>query len=269
MNIRLAAYLDEIDDDPDKAGQLLTSKHIQGVCIRRAWCRDISSMPDNAIGILSTILTKHQLIPVLLHTEIGCVSPEKLIDEEPKLIRAMQICKFLKCKSLRIGFGQSTTSNAIEQINRWLTTSSSLSISYDLSLILEPTFDCYHNQPASIAILFNKFKRINLLYDPALLIARSKINPFIKFWSLLKSRVSFIDIHDFKTGNSAKPAGYGDAQLDILIADAIACNFSGWFCLEPNLGRRYGNFTTKKDTFLYAFDAFEALLQRIQLPKIL
>jgi sugar phosphate isomerase/epimerase len=286
MSVKLAAYTDEIFDDPDKAGELLASKKITNVCLRRGWCRDIYNMPDNAISILDGILKKHGLTPILLHTEIGCVNPNQLALEEPKLIRAMQICKYLQCKAIRIGLGTSSKpttevssisqitprfnpSPDIESIHKWLSTASGLSISYDVQLLFEPETNSYYNQAAAIAILLNKFRRLNLLFDPALLVMRAKTNPFVKFWSLLKSRTTFVDIHDFKTGDAAKPAGFGDAQLDVLVADALASNFSGWFCLEPGLGRRYGDATTKDKTFLRALDAFEALLQRIQLPKIL
>jgi hypothetical protein len=270
MSVKLAAYMDEVFDDPDKAGWLLISKKITNVCLRRAWCRDISSMPDNAIGILDNTLTKYGLSPVMLSTDIGCVDPEKLAAEEQKFIRALQICKFLKCKAIRVGLGTtSTNKNASEYVQKWLSLTSKLSISYDMLLLFEPESTSYYNQPASIAVFLSKFRRWQLLLDPALLVIRSKINPFVKYWSLLKSRTSFIDIHDFKSGNSAKPAGLGDAQLDILIADALVNNFTGWFCLEPGLGRRYGDAMTKDKTFLCALDAFQALLQRVQLPKIL
>jgi sugar phosphate isomerase/epimerase len=286
MSIKLAVYTDEIFDDPDKACELLVSKKITGVCLRRGWCRDIYDMPDNAISILGDILSKHSLLPVLLHTEIGCVDPSQLVAEEPKLVRALQICKYLKCKSIRIGLGTSSKPTAeissisqitpkfspsldSELVQKWLTAASGLSISYDVQLLFEPETNSYYNQAAAIAILLNRFRRLNLLFDPAMLVVRTKANPFVKFWSLLKSRTTFIDIHDFKTGDAAKPAGFGDAQLDVLVADALMSNFSGWFCLEPGLGRRYGDATTKDKTFLRALDAFEALLQRIQLPKIL
>ena len=269
MNVKLAVYTDEIFDDPDKAGELLASKKITGVCLRRGWCRDIYNMPDNAISILDGILHKHNLTPVLLHTEIGCINPNQLAAEEPKLVRAMQICKYLKCKAVRIGVGTMSDKDDNELIQKWLSTASGLSISYDIQLLFEPETNSSYNQAAAIAILLNKFRRLNLLFDPALLVMRAKTNPFVKFWSLLKSRITFIDVHDFKTGDATKPAGFGDAQLDVIVADALASNFSGWFCLEPGLGRRYGDATTKDKTFLRAFDAFEALLQRIQLPKIL
>ena len=269
MNVKLAAYTDEIFDDQDKAGELLASKKITSVCLRRGWCRDIYNMPDNAISILDGILHKHNLTPVLLHTEIGCINPNQLAAEEPKLVRAMQICKYLKCKAVRIGVGTMSDKDDNELIQKWLSTASGLSISYDVQLLFEPETNSSYNQAAAIAILLNKFRRLNLLFDPALLVMRAKTNPFVKFWSLLKSRITFIDVHDFKTGDATKPAGFGDAQLDVIVADALASNFSGWFCLEPGLGRRYGDATTKDKTFLRAFDAFEALLQRIQLPKIL
>lgn len=267
MSVKLAVYTDEVFDDPDKACELLATKKVDGVCLRRGWCRDIYNMPDNAISILGGILNKHALAPILLHTEIGCISPSQLAAEEPKLVRAMQIRKYLKCKATRIGIGTISAKDDNELIQRWLPTASGLSISYDVQLLFEPETNSYYNQAAAIAILLNKSRRLNLLFDPALLVMRAKTNPFVKFWSLLKSRITFVDIHDFKTGDSAKPAGFGDAQLDVLVADALASNFSGWFCLEPGLGRRYGDATTKDQTFLRAFDAFETLLQRISYQK--
>jgi sugar phosphate isomerase/epimerase len=269
-SIKLAAYLDEASDDPAKSGEILMSKNISGVCLRRAWCRDINGMPDSALGTLSSILSQYKLSPVLLHTDIGCVLPEKLTEETPRLTRALQICKFLKCKSLRIGIGlASSSTEASEMVYRWLNTVTTLSISYDVSLLFEPDYTSYINTAGGIAVFLNKRRRFNLLYDPAVLVMRVKINPFVEFWSLLKSRINFIDVHDHKSGDSARPAGYGDAQLDLTIADAIASKFSGWFCLEPGLGRRYGDITNKEKTFLYSLDAFHSLLQRIQLPKIL
>lgn len=269
-DIKLAAYLDEAGDDPDKSGNLLVSNGIANVCLRRAWCRDISGMPDNAIGTLESILSRHTLTPVLLHTDIGCVSLDKLANEEKRLIRALQICKFLKCKSLRVGIGLSSPAkDALDYVNKWLSIATALSISYDVMLLFEPDYGSFVNTAAGIAIFLNKHRRFNLLYDPALLVMRAKIDPFVKFWSLLKARITFIDIHDYKSGDAAKPAGYGDAQLDLTIADALASKFSGWFCLEPGLGRRYGNITNKDMTFLHSLNAFNALLQRIQLPKIL
>ena len=226
-------------------------------------------MPDNAISILGSTLAKYNLLPVLLHTDIGCVDPEKLPAEEPKLVRAMQICKYLKCKAIRVGLGTLKVNYDKEYVQRWITAISSLSISYDMIPLFEPESNSVYYNAAAIAILLNKCKRMNLLFDPAMLVMRSKINPFVKFWSLLKSRISFIDIHDFKSGDSAKPAGLGDAQLDIIVADALSSKFAGWFCLEPGLGRHYNGATTKDQTFLCAFNAYQALLQRIQLPKIL
>jgi sugar phosphate isomerase/epimerase len=271
MNVKLAAYTDEIFDDPDKAGELLVSKGIINVCLRRAWCRDISTMPDNALSILNDILIKRNLQPVLLHTDIGCVEPLKLLSEETKITRAFQICKFLKCKALRVGLGIAAK-DAKEQpdiVQKWLSIISALSISYDVALLFEPELNSYYSHPASIAVVLNKHRRINLLFDPAMLVLRSKTNPFVKFWSLLKSRVSFIDIHDFKSRDSARPAGVGDAQLDAIVSDALASDFKGWFCIEPGLGKRYGDATTKDKTFLRALEAFESLVKRMQLPKVL
>jgi hypothetical protein len=269
MNIKLAAYLDEAGDDPAKSCEVLVSKNISGVCLRRAWCRDISSMPDNALGILDSTLSQHKLISVLMCTEIGCVPLEKLAEEEVRLTRAMQVCKYLKCKSIRIGLGLPSTSGTNYHFERWIATAMAFSVSYDISLLFEPDYDSHVSQPAAVAIFLNKHRRFSLLYDPAVLIMRTRIDPFVKFWSLLKSRVSFIDIHDYKIGDAAKPAGYGNGQLDLTVSDAIASKFSGWFCLEPGLGKRYGDISGKEKTFLHAYDSFESLLQRTQLPKIL
>lgn len=272
--MKLAVYLDEAHDDPDKSGAIFSSNNINHVCLRRAWCRHISDMPDNAIAILESVLKKHNLIPIMLHTDIGCVKPYDLSKEKQRLVRALQICKYLNCKSIRLGLCAQPSAKQhtlTENTMAWAATISQLSIDYNLLPIIETDQNSigFCDDPAAIMLFLNKFRRFSLLYDPGLLVSRIKCNPYIKFWSLLKPRIGFFDIHDVKNKDSSKPAGMGDAQLDITMSDALSCKFNGWFCLEPGLGARHGSATTKEKTFLCALDAFKSLLQRIQLPKIL
>ena len=120
-----------------------------------------------------------------------------------------------------------------------------------------------------MALLLSRFKRIKLVYDPAQLVAQRKLDPFVKYWSLLKSSVAYIDVHDYQSGGSAKVAGYGDAQLDLTISDALATNFNGWYCIEPGLGKRHGTAQSKEDVFLRALTAFRELLTRTSMQKVL
>jgi hypothetical protein len=268
--LKFAAYLDEADDDPLEACKVLVAHNIKHVCLRRAWCRDIATMPDTACASLLEILKAHKITPILLVSTIGEVPVGQLVEEQPKLERALLVCNYFKCPAIRLAVGQITKdSRSTELVERWtqLILKSSLATNVVPTVELSP--DSVIIEPAAAAIFLKNHRRFNLLYDPAVLIMQRSINPFVKYWSLLRTRVSHLDIHDYKIGGTTKLAGSGDAQIDLTIADALSTKFGGWYCLESGLGRRFGDIQGKARVFECALNAFQTVLLRVDAPKIL
>jgi hypothetical protein len=120
--------------------------------------------------------------------------------------------------------------------------------------------EAHHTQPAQVATLLSRFRRWRLLYDPVQLIIRQNQDPFLRYWTLLKSFTAAIDIRDFKIGYGFKPAGFGDAKISQTIQDVLKSDYKGWCFLEPSLGRRFGSATSKAETFKMALEALGVLM---------
>lgn len=261
---KLAVYLDEIDDDPAKAAKVAVEMGITKVCLRTAWSREVAQLGDDACAILSNILATNNLSTVLLYSSAGEVAPSEFGSCTDQLNRAIAICHYFKCKSLRVGYGKSAkVDKLINYVDNWCSQVTDRCLASDILPLLEITPDSPIQEPAAISTLLNRHKRIRLIYDPAMLVATRKIEPFTRYWSLLKHKVAFFDIHDYRSGEAPKPPGHGDGQLDLTLSDAILSKFSGWYTLEPGLGRRHGSRMTTQSTFAYAMTTLEAILKRI------
>jgi hypothetical protein len=130
-------------------------------------------------------------------------------------------------------------------------------LSTNIVPVLEITHDSPLFKPTEAVQYLNLYKRWKLLYDPAQIIIRQNCDPFVKYWTLLKSYVAAVDIHDYKIGHGHKPVGYGDTKMKITLEDSASMNL--WYFLEPALGRKLGQYTTKLDTFKVAHEALVSI----------
>jgi sugar phosphate isomerase/epimerase len=264
--LKIAAYLDEPDDDPAHAGQVLVDLNINHVCLRRAWRRNIDSMPDQACELLKSTLDDHKLQPLILLSSVGDVEHDRLLSTQniDFLTRCLDICTFFGCKGLCVGLGKSpATGNWIDKITQWMKVVDDKALESNIQPLFEVSHQSAINEPAIIVQLMVKHKRWRLIYDPANLVMLRMVNPYLKYWSLLKNMVSYFDIHDHKTGDSARPPGHGDCGLDLTINDTLVSGYKGWYCMEPGLGRRYGDKLSRRETFEYAFQTFHQLVSRV------
>ena len=268
-DLKLAAYLNEAGDDPADAAAVLKKNGIKHVCLRRAWGRDIFRMTDDACGLIRDIIEENELKPVLLASTIGDVPIQNVIDHSDDLDRALMICDFLGCSSLQVSLGIASKSDMNHKyLDRWMKVVTNKCLSANIKPVFEIDYHHCVNSPAEITQVLQKFGVWSILYDPAKLIAKRKIQPFTKYWSLLKGRVSHFDIHDYSPGAGPKPPGHGDAQIDLTLNDAVISGFDGWYCLEPGIGRRYNTINGKAAVFEYALEGFKALFNRLDMGPI-
>jgi len=268
-DLRLAAYLNEAADDPASAATIIKNGGIKYVCLRRAWGRDIFRMADDACGLVRDILNQNDLKPILLSSTIGDVPLHNIIDQSGDLDRALLICSFLKCPAIQIMLGAATNSDMNQKyLHRWMEIVTNKCLSANVKPVFEIDYSNCVSKPAEMAQILQKFSSWSVLYDPAQLIAKRKIHPFTKYWSLLKNRISHFDIHDYSSGVGPKPPGHGDAQIDLTLNDAIISSYKGWYCLEPGMGRRYNNISGKTAVFEYALDGLKSLFKRLDMGPI-
>lgn len=239
--MQLAAYLDEVDDDPSAACKVLSEVGISNVVLRSAWGTPLTQLPDNKYGLIKTILNENNISVVAValenHTQkVGST----------RLGHAVHLAMYYGCK-LIVPFNY-----VVEQPKLFESISVLAEIVNDTSIV----------SPAVVAgFMSGDHHNIRLLYDPAMLMFRFNLDPFSKYWVLLKKYITAVDIHDFKHGKGFVPAGLGDSKLKLVLNENPE-----WVFLEPGLGRRYANLTSKKESFMMALNAFN-ILQRLDNAK--
>ena len=267
-DLKLAIYLDEAGDTPQEACKTITDLGISNIVLRTAWTKEISKMPDESIGQLRDIIQEHSLKPILLYTTIGDGPVKNILEQFENVKRALLIAEALGCGLLRISLGKATKSpDILTIVNHWMQIISAECLSANVKPIFNLDMGACITQPAEISQILNAHRRWGIIYDPADVIGTRNLHPFSKYWSLLKSRVAAIDLHDHKIGIGPKPLGYGDGQLDLTVNDAILSKFSGWYCIKPGLGRKFGQLVGKPAIAKFDTEMLQTMLDRMDLPK--
>lgn len=263
--LKLAAYLDEAADDPASACKVLHSCNITHAVLRRMWANNICTLSDHACLELRNTLNKFKINTTMIITNVGYVPINELMSTQlPLLKRSILLAKYFNAPMIRIGFG--TKSNTIQdkyihQIKQWIEHALDECFINNLTPLFEVNHTSIHYKSIEVLELFKNYKKLRLLFDPAELITHQHLNPYTKYWTLLKSYVSAIDVHDCKIGVGFKPIGYGDCQFKHIMADTTLMKYNGWWFLEPSLGRRHGSAISKQETFKMAYDALQAFIK--------
>lgn len=255
LNSKIAAYLEEANDDPATSCDVLKELGIHYAVLRYIWADNICDIPDAGCGRLKKILDAKGITPIAIATRIGEVPADTLTTQNPD--RAFNIAQYFKVQYVRFQIGLKTTKHAYTDIDEWLEKVAKLSIQYNIIPMFEVTNDAYITKPTELASILTKHKRWKLLYDPVQFILKQNQDPFVKFWTLLKQFVAAIDVRDMKIGRGFKPPGFGDARILQTIDDAMNSNYRGWFFFEPSLGKKHGNALTKSETFKLAFQVLK------------
>lgn len=267
-DLKVAAYLDQVSEDPVKAIGILSELGLKNVIIRRAWTNNICNVNDNLCAKIRGALLHYNMKVVLICSDIGNSSCNELMKYEGDLERLITICKFFSCKYAKVGIGKkSADPRSVAVYEAWLKTVDRKFADNNIAPCLEINYDSVATMPAEVASILHKYKRWQVIYDPAILVQTRSIDPFTRYWSLLKNRVSHVDVRDFVTGQKPAMPGHGDAKLDLVLSDVILSKHPAWLCLEPNAGRKLGKVSGLDNVFKMSLDAFKSILQRLDLGQ--
>lgn len=253
QDLKLAAYLDEISDDPDAGCKLLSGHKISYVALRHIWSDNICKLSNIGHKRLLNILKDNNISTVLIASDIGRAHNPRVSDTE--IDNTINVCKYYSAQYLRIFVSNVISASELHKI-------SGKCLDNGVIPLIEFSPDAPTCKPTDVAQVLNK--HLKLLYDPATVVMKHNVDAFTKYWTLLKDNVAAIDIRDFKIGRGYKPPGFGDTKIGATISDAIASNYKGWFIMEPSLGRRYGTSMTKAETFRNALDGLDNILNTIK-----
>lgn len=263
MKLKLCAYLDEAGEDHVEACNNLRSLGIKDVALRQVWHTNILNATDVACGKLKDILNGFN-VP-LLASDLGYSDIHTLLDiSDDKIERIFNLAQYFKSKYIRIGWGTGLkrTPDGDAILAEWQKIIIDYAVKYNVIPVYEVTNQSYIYKSVDLAVEFKELHRWKLQYDPAQLLVKQNIDPFVKYWVLLKNHVGVIDIHDYRIGHGHKPPGFGDAMLSLLLQDATKNGYKGLYVIEPALGRRYNVSLSKKETFAVAVESLEAMLSR-------
>jgi sugar phosphate isomerase/epimerase len=261
-DLKLAVYLDEVSDDIDTSIPILTQHKLNYVVLRNTKFGNICDVDDKVCNQIRTTLTNNNISVISIMPEIGKAPTSELLRISDSTIdRTIHVAKYFSAPFVRF-FGGITTKETtiLGNVDAWMRKIAEKCVDHNLTPILEVTDESAVTRPADLITLITKHKRWKILFDPAQLVLRQKQEPFVRHWILLKPLVAAIDVHDYKIGVGFKPAGFGDAQLKLIMADSINTGFAGWYFLEPGLGRRHGNAVTRNGTFEMAVEALKVLI---------
>lgn len=258
--IKLAVYLDEVDDDPAVACKNLAAKGLHYVVLRNAWKGNVCDATDASCQRLKKLLNDNNLSVVTIASDLGKADhlgavPKSQVD------RLFNLAAYFQAANIRVHLGNKLRSEPDKAaIKDWMTMITDRCLAATLTPLYEVGDDAAIRDPVAIAELFASFRRWKLLYDPVQLILRHKQDPFQRYWTLLKSFVAAVDLRDYKIGHGFKPVGFGDAKVRLTVAEGLSGQFRGWYYLEPSLGRKYASAVTRWETFQLAFEALENLV---------
>lgn len=262
-HLKVAAYLEDAGEDPLSACKTLREVGIPNAIIRHVWTSNIKDLPDNGCAKLKKILSDYKITPVALYSTIGDTPANQLpsITAE-SLDRTFNLAAYFGVPMLGLTCGLQTTERVDTQITDWLAEIQQRSLVANLLPLIEITSKSHLSIAAEVITTLIKFSRVKLLYDPAQLIIRQNVDPFVKHWTLWKQHVGAIDVRDYKIGRGYKPVGFGDTHIVRTIQDAIRSRYTGWYFFEPSLGRRHGTAQTKGEVFKSAFATFRSAIDQ-------
>ena len=260
--LKLAAYLDEAGEDPERGCQALNENQIFYTALRHVWTGNICGISDVGHQRLSKILADHDITTIMVASELGKVDSQQLARiDDGQIDQAINVCKYYHAPLLRVFIGLENRNITVAEIERWMERIGIKCSDNNITPLLEIISGSQVHSAPEVAGLLSKQKLWKILYDPVALILKHNIDPFVRYWTLLKNHVAAIDVRDMKVGKGFKPAGFGDSKINMTISDALASQYKGWFILEPSLGRKYGTDITKSGTFKHALEGLDNIIQ--------
>lgn len=244
--MKIAAYIEDVDEDPIAAINYLSKKDIKNIAIKNIYRQNIRHINDDVCKNIKIVCNKTDTNILLLSSDIGYTEELRV----PEIERLFIIAEYFKAKFIR--FGLLYNRDAI------------LNIVNDFSLKhgITPVFETSRSiRAAEMNDIVQKNKKWRIVYDPAQIILKTNIDPYKAYYTIIRDNIVIIDIHDYKIGFGHKPAGFGDGKLSETFSDR---SYQGWYILEPNLGVKYGSALNRQETFDLALESAQNLFDSLQ-----
>lgn len=264
FKLKVAVYLDQLSNDPFRACEIASQIGLTHVCLRRVWSTNICKADRNSdFGTftkdLADKLKSLSLEVALISSDLGKSSAEQITRELDHIPWAIQVCKLFNCNYLGLMCGRrSNHPSTMSSVDSWMSMISDLTLSANIVPTAFLGHGTVFNEPVDISGFLRKYKRWKVIYDPAALVLLDNVDPFKKFWSLFRNRISHLSLRDGKPGSSKIAPGRGKSQLERTISDCVLSQYTDWVCLDAG-----ENILRPDDNVTVAFSQYLAALEPI------
>lgn len=270
----ISAFADEIDPDPQKQIEVLQACGVRHVEFRSILQTNVLALTDLQVREFKSLLDKHGFALSAIGSPIGKTVIDQPFEFELKrLRRAIELCRLFGTRNIRIFSyylpeGSEWSDWRQTVIDRMLE-KTRIAEQEDVRLIHENEHRIYGESPERVRdLLFTMRQSVNeryfgAAYDPANFVFCG-FDPW-EGWLASRDFTVHFHIKDWKKGEShGALAGFGDGQVERVMADAGKRGYDGFATLEPHLlgGGPTGGYTGP-ELFPKAVAAFRAILQRV------
>lgn len=234
----LSAFADEIDPDPEKQIEVLTSCGIRYIELRSIHQTNVLSLTDDQVAAFQSLLHRHGICISAIGSPIG----KARIDEpfEPqleKLNRAIELAKRFDTNNIRVfSFypADGDWSQWRPEVIRRLTTLTEIATKAGVRLLHENEHRIYGDSPERVADLLASVPGQFAVFDPANFVFCGH-DPWAG-WLACRDRVVHLHIKDWVHGEDhGRVAGDGQGRILDVLTDAVQRGYHGFATLEPHL----------------------------------
>lgn len=260
--MKYAAYPDQAGDDFVEGCRTLSKLGIDSVVLRNYDNQPILQCTDAACQECLKILIDFKLKVVAIAGDPGNRHPAYVANDRDKVKRSALLANYFNADYVRIWPGK-----CYRQIDRdWpklhgfmLETAEFLATA-GIKWFVEPNYSSAMSLKACRRLMYEHLPKCRYSYDPVAMSLGQKID-VLEFYNELADNISFIDLRDMVLGFGMCPVGQGDMLWKDILPKLINKDIVAVF--DPSLGYRFKTAQGKVDTFKYAYDGYQALLESL------
>ena len=270
----ISAFADEIDPDPERQIDVLTTCGIRHIELRSIHKTNVLDLTDLQVSELKSLLDKHGFKLSAIGSPIGKVKIDAPFGPHfERFKRAIELCKVFETQNIRVFSyylpGDGDWDSWRREVMDRMVEKAMLAEKAGVRLVHENEHGIYGDDPERVRDLMETVlaqvdrRHFEAVYDPANYVFCG-FDPW-EGWQATKEWTVHLHIKDWVHGEKhGRVAGEGQGRIPEVMADAVARNYDGFATLEPHLlgGGPTGG-VTGPDLFPKAVTAFRQVLDRV------
>jgi 3-dehydroshikimate dehydratase len=269
MAVKLSAFADEIDADPQMQVRTLQSVGIRYVELRGAWGVNVLALSRPQVAELQKIFGGAGIAVSCIGSPIGKV---RLDEDWPshfdQFRHAVDLAETFQCGYVRIFSFYPPQGGKIEdhadEVIRRLEAMADCVSRRPVTLALENETHIFGDTPSRCGQLMAALagRKVTMAFDPANFISIDQVPVFEHCWVPLRKYVGYFHMKDGvrRPAWHAVPVGQGEGDCERILREVADTDYNGFLALEPHLSRA-GQFSgfTGPEMFVVAARALQEL----------